>query len=235
MLIALCADCQALARSFSRSMSGFTDITFRIGPAERELAEFKALLDAKRDLAERADILNKLPHWRNMLCGLGTLDAHIGAPNRMATEFDLGGRFKCDLVLAHSERGGCLFVEFEGANAGSIFKSRSGRRSKTFGNALNAGLSQLLEWFWWNGMTWHPDLFCQQFGGRYVAATGLLVLGRDAFIDVDPLDRNRWDWIKTHFTTNPPILLMTYDEMYRYLARHIASWKDDLRAMTPDV
>ncbi|HXW26593.1 MAG TPA: Shedu anti-phage system protein SduA domain-containing protein [Xanthobacteraceae bacterium] len=213
-------------------MSDFTDIAFRVGPAERELAEFKALLDSKSDLAERPDILNKLPHWRHMLCGLGTLDAHIGAPNRIATEFDIAGRFRCDLVVGHSVRLHYLFVEFEGANPDSIFKSTRGRRAKKFGNEFTAGLGQLLEWFWWNGAPSNLDLVHQQFGGRYVASTGLLVLGRDAFIDSDMLDRNRWDWTKTQFRTNPLILLMTYDEMYRHLAQCIAGWKDDLHEMT---
>lgn len=212
-------------------MSVFTEVAFRIEDAERELAEFKALLDAKNVLSERADILRNLPRWRNMLCGLGPLDAHIGRPDRMATEFDLGGRFTCDLVLGHSVRLHYLFVEFEGGDTNSIFKTVSGRRSKKFGDAFNAGLGQLLEWFWWNDASSKGDLVEKEFGGRYMAHAGLLVLGRDAFVDVDPLDRNRWDWIKAQFETHPLIFFMTYDEMYENLARYIASWKEDLNLM----
>jgi hypothetical protein len=49
-------------------------------------------------------------------------------------------------------------------------------------------------------------------------------------VDGEPLDRNRWDWIKAEFTTEPVIFFMTYDEMYEHLARQIASWKDDIEA-----
>ena len=159
-------------------MSGFTEIKFSITKAERELKEFKTLLESKGELSERDDILKRLPHWQSMLCGLGPLEPRVGMPDGMATEFDIGGRFQCDLVLGHSKRLHYLYVEFEGAGPTSVFKPVAKRRSKRLGDAFNAGLGQVPEWFWWNSMAPNADIIQKEFRGRYAANAGLLVLGQ---------------------------------------------------------
>jgi hypothetical protein len=214
-------------------MSEFIDIALSISEAERELANFRNLLDSKQELSERTDILNMLPNWRHMLCGLGPLDPALGQPNRIAWELDLGGFFGCDLVVGHSTRLHYLYVEFESGAPGSIFQNARNRRAKKLGSSFNSGLGQILEWFWLNDRLTDPDYVTQRFGGRYSASAGLLVLGRDAYLDAHPLDRNRWDWIKAKFRTEPVIFFMTYDEMYEQLAQQIASWREDIDAATP--
>jgi hypothetical protein len=42
-------------------MGEFAEISFSIAQAEQELITFKSLLDEKRELSERQDILNRLP------------------------------------------------------------------------------------------------------------------------------------------------------------------------------
>lgn len=84
---------------------------------------FVDLLNSTTDLKEREHVL---PFFGNSL-DLAFLFSHyipaIINADRIATEFQIYGDFKADLIVGDSSQGKYLLVEFENGSANSVFKS----------------------------------------------------------------------------------------------------------------
>ena len=111
-------------------MKSFDIFTFDFRESQKEVAEFRQLLQTKSSLKERDDIL---PFFRDrpQLCAMcSVLGPARDSVDRIALEYDLFGDFACDLVLGSWDQKAYSFIEFEDAQPESIFKQIGRKASR---------------------------------------------------------------------------------------------------------
>ncbi|MGE7716951.1 Shedu immune nuclease family protein [Priestia megaterium] len=197
-------------------MKKFKVIPFDLKQVEVELKLFKVLLDSKVELAERTDILSFFKKNRHLAAFMGELDSNIIKTGRYALEFPILGNFKPDLVVGDYTRNNYLFIEFEDAKEKSIFQPKGRKNTLEWGTRLENGYSQIVDWFHILDDTRQTHTIQTTFGGRIGKYNGLLVIGRDTFLDSTLKERLDWRSDKVMINTKA-ITCITYDELYYVL------------------
>jgi len=185
----------------------------------RDLDAFDALLARKADLDEAKDVL---PFFRDhpQLTALLGLYGDMVYFDRLAYELDLDGQFRADAVVGDWERRRYLLIEFEDANAHSIFR-RTGRRTGMWAPRFQDGYSQLVDWLCLLDGQENTPQQEDRFGARSIHVSGLLIIGRDGSSFVGSGDRRRFEWWRDHVVVNScPVTCCTYDE----IARAMRDW-----------
>lgn len=152
---------------------------------------FVDLLNSTTDLKEREHVL---PFFGNSL-DLAFLFSHyipaIINADRIATEFQIYGDFKADLIVGDSSQGKYLLVEFENGSANSVFKSNK-KAIPDWGARFEAAFSQLVDWLWKLDDMRHTDAFENLFERRDAEFTGLIVIGKGMTLAPQEVKRLRW-------------------------------------------
>ena len=151
---------------------------------------------------------------RPQLCGMIAI-AHGLAPNKIARQYDVFGDFKADFVLGDSERSTFLFIELEGASAGSLFQ-KTNRETTVWGPGISAGFYQIIDWFWkLNDQSSTKD-FEERFGNRNANISGIIIVGRSQ--DIEERDRRRLVWMNGKVRVDSrEVIVYTYDDLLTLL------------------
>jgi len=126
--------------------------------------------------------------------------------------------FRADFVVANKQKSKLIFVEFEDAKEDSIFKLKSRRSdsantSYEWSSRYEHGLSQVIDWYYRMDDYERTNKFEEYFGHRHVSYTGLLVIGRDRFIQQSGL-MQRFRWRSSKTVINSRLLhCMTFDQL----------------------
>ncbi|MFC1998792.1 Shedu anti-phage system protein SduA domain-containing protein [Chloroflexota bacterium] len=192
-------------------------VTFDPQQCWNEINRFGKLLSDKDELSEKKDVLPLFQSCQNLTLLLGVYHGKIIQMNRIASEYDLWGDFKCDFVVGDWENKAYCFVEFEDAKIASLF-NRSGRHTPEWGKRFEHGFSQIVDWAYKLSDVEKNDEFVARFGSSHIDSGGLLVVGRDAFLE--PPEVRRLEWRRRHVVVNSlPVLCLTYDELYKDMIR----------------
>lgn len=108
-------------------MKNFAKIDFDLIKCRNQLVEFQELLQSKRGLSERDDILPFFRERQELSALVGGLHPKLYRYERIAFEYDIFGDFVADLVVGDAVTKAYCFVEFESAVANSVFVSKSGK------------------------------------------------------------------------------------------------------------
>lgn len=100
-------------------MSQFRPIAYSLSAAETELLSFKAWL-AGRTFFGEAEVVAQIRARAQMCCLLAS-HAGIRAPDLIRFELALKGLFRTDLVLGNDHFRQFALIEFEDAQADSLF------------------------------------------------------------------------------------------------------------------
>jgi hypothetical protein len=187
-----------------------------------ELEEFKTLLDTHYELDENKHILPFFQQRQHLVAGLGfVFNLFNGSPaDKIAYEFDLWGKFKCDLVLGCSAIKSYVFIEFEDAKEDSIFKKIKNKSTSEFSNRFEHGYSQLKDWFYILDKMQDNVEYEARFGDRNIRYEGALIIGRKSFLRFEHDEPNRLEWHISHVIVNSKkILILTLDELYELLVK----------------
>jgi hypothetical protein len=151
---------------------------------------------------------------------LGAYNGLVIRYDRFAHEFDIFGRFACDLVAGDWARRAYVFVEFEDAAPESIFV-QTNRKTPEWSRRFEHGFSQILDWFYKMDIERHTPEFEQEFGTRDPYYSGLLVAGRRQDIGVQ--ERDRLSWRHQHLTVSGrQIHSITYDDLCEHTLERLA-------------
>lgn len=196
-------------------------IEFQLDQALPQLADLGVLLQTHPTLDEKKEILPFFRERPQLSTMIGFLDPNLHALDRIGFEYDLFGDFRCDLVIGDSEHKTYLFIEFEDAKPHSIFKKHKKRFQPSWSNRFEQGYSQLVDWFWRLEDARTTQQFLDRFESNHeFSYEGMLIIGRDAFIDEK--DRKRLKWRTDRVTVNAKhIRGYTYDELYRMLTQRL--------------
>src|SRR5262249_41343537 len=193
-----------------------------------ELAAFEKLGPPTRELSERDDILPFMKAHRNLAALIGIRYSRLGLPNLFKSELEIFGDFACDLAIGDRETGQFCFVEFEDATSDSLFKQVSSRGIPDWSPRLEHGLSQIVDWFYLLDDHRHTQQFRTFFSTDLADYTGLLILGRDAFL-TDPL-RHRLRWRSQHTAINgKAVSIITFDALLQTLRVNVELFAESIQ------
>ena len=203
-------------------MTPFESFSFDRKRAERELSQFKRLLDthSHTPLRERDQILPFFRNHRHAAALIGTFNLNGPAMDRLAFEFDIFGDHKADLVIGDSQNHEYCFVEFEDATETSVFK-KTPRATPRWSARFEQGFSQIIDWILWLDNQRGTTAYTSRFGVPSIQFVALLVIGRDRFLEPAPL-RERLAWRSEQVVVaSRKVNCLTYDRFYRQLATRL--------------
>jgi hypothetical protein len=185
---------------------------FQLDPAEihAEFVEFRALLGAPaKELSERDHVLPFFKKNRNLAALVGYAHSTLCEPTLLKSELGIFGDWACDLAVGNKARGEFCFVEFENAAPDSIFR-RAKKGVPDWAARFEHGLSQISDWFYHLAGNAHTPQFRSFFTTDLAHYSGLLVIGRDAFLTADQQHRLRWRAQNT-LVGGKQVAIVTYD------------------------
>ncbi len=112
-------------------------------------------------------------------------------------------------------KGQFCFIEFEDAEAGSIFRPGS-KGAPDWSPRLEHGFSQIVDWFYVLADQSQTRHFRDLFGTDLADYCGVLVIGRDGFLTDAMRARLRWRSQNT-LVAGKPISIITFDQLLREL------------------
>jgi hypothetical protein len=197
-------------------MKDFIDVAFDRTACNQELNEFRNLLESKDVLSERRDLQPLFKACNQLTAYIGmTLGVNIGIARQVAYEFELSGDYSADIVIGNRGRQFCC-VELEDGGPKSVLAKVGKKATKEWGQRLEHGFSQLVDWFYHLDDFKNTARFQKNFGYGHISFTGLLLVGRSGGLDEHDVKRLRWRSHKVLIDSHA-IVCMTFDELYRDL------------------
>jgi hypothetical protein len=204
-------------------MKALLPFTFDEKQFVKELEELRKMLGSGNVLKERKDILPFFRARSNLAAALGYHHNKSFHCNLMGWEYDLFGDFACDLAIGDSVRKSFTFVEFEDAAPNSLFVKQSKKATRAWSPRLNDGYGQIIDWFYKLADRRNSDEFEARFGKRSIDFTGLLVIGRNQYMNAG--ERLRLEWRREHVVVNSKrIQCITFDELLDDLQYVVANY-----------
>jgi len=206
-------------------MKSFEVRTKRLPPCRRQLGRLRKLLAEQETLSESGDILPLFRACKDLSLLLGEHCLQDRSADRLAFEYDLFGDFSCDLVVGNADLKEYVFVEFEDAEADSVFKRVGPKARRDWSSRFDRGYSQIIDWFCKLHDMEKSDEFEARFGARSIEYSGLLVVGRDRHFE--PGEQRRLEWRRSFVVVNSKkIRCLTFDELLALLAKRLADYGD---------
>ncbi len=196
-------------------MKPLDECQFQLAECLKELGELDKLLATKAELEEAADILPFFKAHTNIAAYVGSYAPTIARFDLLSSEYTLFGDFRADMIVGDSARKSYCLVEFEDATKDSIFKKKT-RTSTEWSDRFDHGYSQLIDWLW------KINDFRQTGQGRAIFGPdtfdfmGMLVIGRDQFLDPQEQLRLKWRAAKVVINSQT-IVCITFDQLARDL------------------
>jgi hypothetical protein len=189
-----------------------------------QLAEFKQLLQSKKSLSERDDILPFFRQRLHLSAFVASYHPQINRFDRVAFEYDLFGDFSTELVVGDSVKRSYCFVEFEDAAPSSIFVAKPGKNTPEWSSRFEKGFSQIIDWFWKLDDLEKTDDFENRFNGRSIDYMGLLIIGRNEYLE--PREKKRLVWRQQKLIVNSKhIYCITFDDLYEDLLFRLDNYR----------
>ncbi|RUS96172.1 hypothetical protein DSM106972_088430 [Dulcicalothrix desertica PCC 7102] len=197
-------------------MKNFINIDFDLSICRSQLAEFQALLQSKKSLSEKEDILPFFRDRVHLSAFLASYNIKISRYDRLAFEYDIFGDFTADLVVGDSVTKSYCFIEFEDARPNSVFVKKTGKYSPDWSPRFEKGFSQVVDWFWKLDDLEKTDDFESRFDSRNIDYIGLLFIGRTEYLEVK--EKKRLAWRQQNLVVNSKhVYCFTFDELYNDL------------------
>jgi hypothetical protein len=200
-------------------MKKLQPVSFDYAIARQQVAEFRALLASRTELAESADVLPFFRQRAHLSVLLGMYNARIAWADRIAYEFDIFGDFACDLLVGEWETGSYCFIEFEDASATSIFEKQGKKATRGWARRFDQGCSQIIDWLHKLDDRSGYD-FLSRFGRHTISYETVLVIGRDQHLDDG--EKLRLEWRSASVVVNSKrVHCVTFDQLLSQLSTRL--------------
>jgi len=206
-------------------MKEFADIVFDPAKCQRELIAFGKVLDSKKSLSERNELLPFFKKRKQLSAFLGTFTANTGPAAQLAYEFPFLGDFAADIVLGNRDQGEYCVVELEDGGPDSIFARAGKKATKEWSRRFDHGFSQLVDWFYSLDDLKKTSRFAKDFGHGHIKFFGLLIIGRSAGLTESDRARLKWRTEKVRVDSHS-IDCLTFDDLHGYLQRRMSFYPD---------
>jgi len=200
----------------------FEPIAFSFSDFEKGVAAFRALLGRSNELSEANDIS---PFFKSHP-QLASLIASIVLPHnidRICSEFDLFGNFRCDWAVGSIADQSYALIEFEDARRDSIFATVQ-KYNNQWSTRFEHGFSQIVDWFWVLDHYRDNLDFRRRFGVGHIRFHGILVIGRNKFLTHEQRQRLVWRLDRVSINTHK-VSCITFDDLLDFFAKRLAFLK----------
>jgi hypothetical protein len=172
-------------------MKVFDRLDFDLAQCRVEVGELRDWLDANPTLVEKS-IRDFFRRRRHLSAFIASYNANVNRFDRIAFEYPLFGDFTCDLVVGDSAGSAFCFVEFEDAGPQSLFARRGKKVTREWSPRFDHGYSQIIDWFHKLDDMRKSSDYSSRFGAPVVRHSGVLVVGRDHFLNAGERERLVW-------------------------------------------
>ena len=203
-------------------MKDYLSFSIDVEKCKLQIDDFSTLLDDKGVLSERSDLLHFFQEHHHLSALIGTFFPYVGRSDRLAFEYNLFGDFVCDIVVGDTVSQQYGFIELEDASPNSIFVDRK-RSAPYWSPRFEQGYSQIIDWFCKLQDMSSTKEFVHRSGTGYIKYEGILVIGRDQFLDTRAQQRLAWRQDRL-LTDSKKIYVLTYDELLRQLRYKLATY-----------
>ncbi|MEM6264452.1 MAG: Shedu anti-phage system protein SduA domain-containing protein [Bacteroidota bacterium] len=194
-------------------MKHFSQLSLDAAQLRRELLEYDLLLRQHESLDERKELLPFFQKREQLAASLGFLvHPNIFTPSLLAFEYDIFGDFRADLVVGDPDTHAYCFIEFENAKQGSILKKSAGRFQPDWSSRFLHGFSQVSDWFRTLENQTRTETFEHRFGAPSIDYMGILVIGRDSYLDAEGRRRLTW-WQDRTLVNSRKVYCFTFDQL----------------------
>jgi len=193
-------------------MKAFETLAFSPSKCRKEVLEFRQLLAKVGHIEESKHIQPFFKARKHLSALTGCYHRRLMRYDQVAWEYDLFGDFACDLAVGDSESKAYSFLEFEDGGPRSLFVQQGKKATREWSPRFDHGYSQVIDWFYKLEDRKNSDDCQGRFGKRSIDYVGVLVVGRDRFMDDG--ERLRLEWRRQHVVVHSrTILCVTYDEL----------------------
>jgi hypothetical protein len=193
-------------------MKHFDTLAFQPEQARKEVLELHDLLAAKKARKEQSDFLPFFRQRPQLSALCGSYNSYFTRLDRIAWEYDVFGDFTCDIAVGDSVRKTFAFIEFEDAGPRSLFVRKGKKATREWSPRFDHGSGQLIDWFCKLHDRRGSDEFEVRFGKRSIDFMGILVIGRNHYMDAG--ERLRLEWRREHVVVHSrKVHCVTFDEL----------------------
>lgn len=188
-----------------------------------ELEKFEVLLKQKNELREGKDIIPFFKKNLHLSAFIASYVPDIVKFDRIKHEFTIFGDFRADLVIGDSEKNTYCFIEFEDATKDSVF-IRKKRITPDWSPRFEHGFSQIVDWFWKLDDFKNTGSFRDVFGSANIEYYGMLIIGRDSFLDHSDKTRLQWRLSKVVIDSRK-IICLSFDQLARDIRHRLSLYR----------
>jgi len=166
--------------------------------------------------AERSQFLPFFAKHEQLCAFMATFHTKVKSGTQLKLEADLWSDFTCDLIAGSKSDRAFVFVEFEDAKPQSLFRPKKGRKNSYWGNRVEQGFSQVVDWLFRIDSEGGSATLERDFGARQLNTMGIVITGRSH--DVSAYDRLRLDWRSSNTSVGKArVAFFTYDDLLEWL------------------
>jgi len=199
----------------------FTNVKFDPKQCRIEIDEFGALLQAKAELSEKADIQPFFKSRVQVSAFIGSLMRNIGPATQICFEYSFFGDYAADLVLGDKAYRQFCVIEFEDGRLQSIFKPSQTGNTRVWSPRFEHGFSQLIDWYTMLDDLKKSERFKRDFGDGHIRFSAMLIIGRDSGVS-DSYDRFRLNWRADKVSVDSNnVICVTFDELHYHMDRQL--------------
>lgn len=201
-------------------MINLIPLKFDLAVSETQLNSFKQFLDNQSEIGE-TELLKFFKNAPQLILLMGLSFGIKSA--KYQTEQSLFNDFRTDFTVSNKKGNDYLFIEFEDAKKESIFKQKKNKTSTRYewASRFEHGFSQVIDWYSVLDDLKQTNKMKQHFGNGSIKYIGILVIGRDQFIQQGGNEeRLKWRREKTTIDSKP-LSCMTYDQLYESMAESL--------------
>ena len=178
---------------------------------ERELDKLEQMLNAYPSLSESKHILPFFRQNKQISNKVASFLPMFHQIDQIGFEYDIFGDYKCDLIVGNSQKHTYCFIEFEDASENSVFIKKNTKYQPEFAPRFEHGYSQIVDWFYRLRYA-SPQQLEERFGSHHIDYSGLLIIGRDAYLS--KAEKRRLDWRHQNLIVDSKrIHIITFDEL----------------------
>ncbi len=186
-----------------------------------KIKEFDSLLAEKDEFGEKE--LDRFLRDRPVLMAAYLTNSYnLTPPDQYSDkEFCIAGAFRTDFLYLWQKTKRVVAIELEPAERGSIFDQESDTKTLPWASRFNTGFNQIIDWMHWFDST-SPDERLRHFKTETYDFDGVLIIGRNKFLEKDEYTKKRYEWRKSSLSVDcngktKSIKIITYDDFLNEL------------------
>ena len=173
-------------------MKKFEALAFSPKQCRKEVAELQQWLRKNQDLKEHQHIRPFFEKRRHLSAFLASVHPKMIRFNQLAFQYPLFGDFTCDIAIGDAEKNAYCFIELEDAGPKSLFVQQAQKTTREWSPRFEHGYSQIIDWFYKLEDMKKSDAFAAQFGARSIDYAGILIVGREHYLQPGEKERLQW-------------------------------------------